>query len=98
MPSGHLDGPTAYNCTRLLIGLKGAEGNVGSVMDWIRADWFANGPLWEFWYPPLSNAPKDVKAQRFALLDSSAEVIGFDTLEGLLNRFPVATDGSDPGN
>ena len=97
-PSGHLDGPTAYNCTRLLIGLKGAEGNVGSVMDWIRADWFANGPLWEFWYPPLSDAPKDVKAQRFALLDSSAEVIGFDTLEGLLNRFPVATDGSDPGN
>jgi len=93
-PSAHIDGQLAYNCTRLLIGLKGVEGNVGSVMDWIRADWFANGPLWEFWYQPLSDAPSEVKAQRLLLFDSEVNTIGFDTLESLLNRYPVTPIGA----
>ena len=97
-PTGHINGQLAYNCTRLLIGLKGAEGNVGSVMDWVRADWFASGPLWDFWYPNLSDSPADVKAQRIMILDESSNVIGFETLDGLLRRFPPETPASNSGD
>ena len=97
-PTAHIDGQLAYNCTRLLIGLKGAEGNVGSVMDWVRADWFASGPLWDFWYRNLEESPTEVKAQRLILLDSDSSVIGFDTLESLLNRYPVTPMESATGN
>ena len=96
-PTGHIDGQLAYNCTRLLIGLKGAEGNVGSVMDWIRADWYANGPLWEYWYQNLMNSPADIRAKRLIVLDESSNVIGFETLDGLLNRYPVTAPDADSG-
>ena len=95
VPTGHINGQLAYNCTRLLIGLKGREGNVGSVMDWIRADWFANGPLWEYWYKNLEDSSPDLKAQRLILLDESSNVIGFDTLDSLINRFPVESPPGD---
>ena len=87
-PTGNIDGQLTYACTRLLIGLNGAEGNVGSLMDWIGTDWLANGSYWDDWYGNLQAAPDAIKQKRVILLDERGGVIGFETLQGLLDRFP----------
>lgn len=87
-PTGNFDGQLTYACTRLLIGLNGAEGNVGSLMDWITADWLANGSYWDDWYGNLQATPDAIKSKRIILLDERGGVIGFETLQGLLDRFP----------
>ena len=87
-PTGNVDGQLAYACTRMLIGLSGAEGNVGSLMDWLTADWLANGSYWNEWYANLEGTPEDIRGRQVVLLDDNKRVIGFETLEGLLNRFP----------
>ena len=93
-PTTQIDGSRAYTCTRLLIGLSGKEGNVGSLMDWIRTDWLANGQYWDDWYANLEGSPADIKAKRLIIFDESSNVIGFDTLEGLLRRYPPPTVSS----
>lgn len=90
-PSSMPRGELAYSCTRLLIGLSGKEAQVGSLMDWISADWLSNASLWNEWYPNLVNTPSDVKARPVVLLDENGTVIGYETLQGLLNRFPPPT-------
>jgi hypothetical protein len=87
-PTGNIDGQLAYSCTRMLIGLNGAEGKVGSLMDWIRSDWLSNSTLWDEWYENLTGTSDAIKGKPIVLLDSRKQVIGFDTLSGLLNRFP----------
>ena len=87
-PTGNIDGQLTYACTRLLIGLNGAEGKVGSLMDWIGTDWLANGSYWDDWYGNLQAAPDAIKSKRIILLDEDGGVIGFETLQGLLDRFP----------
>jgi len=93
-PTANVDGQLAYTCTRLLIGLNGKEGNVGSLMDWISTDWLANGQFWDDWYPNLEGAPSDIRTKRLILLDESSNVIGFETLDGLLRRYPPLTADS----
>jgi hypothetical protein len=87
-PTGNIDGQLTYSCTRFLIGLNGAEGNVGSLMDWIGTDWLANGSYWDDWYSNLQGTSEAVKKKRLILLDERGSVIGFDTLQGLLDRYP----------
>lgn len=87
-PTGNIDGQLTYSCTRILIGLNGAEGKVGSLMDWISTDWLANASLWDEWYSNLEGTPDEMKKRTIVLLDEKKRVIGFDTLSGLLNRFP----------
>ena len=97
-PTANIDGQLAYTCTRLLIGLNGKEGNVGSLMDWISADWLANGQYWYEWYPNLDGAPSDVRGKRVILLDQDSNVIGFETLDGLLGRYPLISAESGTAN
>lgn len=94
VPSGQPDGQLAYNCTRFLIGLSGVEGHVGGLMDWISADWLANGQFWNDWYGSIAGAADEIKARKIVLLDADAKVIGYDTLSGLLRRYPQPTTTS----
>jgi hypothetical protein len=87
-PSGQPDGQAAYNCTRLLIGLGGAEGRVGGLMQWITTDWLANGSYWYDWYDSISGTTEDIKGRTVILLGSDGSVVGFDTLRSLLERYP----------
>lgn len=87
-PSSMPRGELAYSCTRLLIGLSGKEAQVGSLMEWVSTDWLSNASLWNEWYPNLVNSPEDIKPRRVLLFDENGTVIGFETLQGLLNRFP----------
>jgi hypothetical protein len=84
MPTGEL----AYGCTRLLIGLAGKEGKDGAVLDWITADWSSNAQLWDPWHPNLVNSPDDIRARQIILLGADANVIGLESLQSLLDRYP----------
>ena len=88
LPSGQPDAQTAYNCTRLLIGLGGVEGRVGGLMEWVTTDWLSNGSFWNEWHGSINGASDEVKARRVVLLGNDGSVIGFETLGGLLERFP----------
>ena len=87
-PSGQPDAETVYRCTRMLIGLGGVEGRVGGLMDWVTTDWLANGSFWNEWHGSIGGAEDDVKARRVVLLGADGSTIGFETLGGLLERYP----------
>jgi hypothetical protein len=88
VPSGQPDGQLAYSCSRLLIGLSGLEGKVGGFMDWIGTDWLSNGQYWNDWWGAIDGAKDEVRGKRILLLDADGRVIGFETFQGLLDRFP----------
>lgn len=90
-PTGQPDAQAAYNCTRMLIGLGGVEGKVGGLMDWITTDWLSNGSFWTEWHPAISGATEEVKDRRVILLGNDGSVIGFETLGGLLEKYPPPT-------
>jgi hypothetical protein len=88
VPSAMPTGELAYGCTRLLIGLAGKEGKDGAVLDWITADWSSNAQLWDPWHPNLVNSPADIRARQILLLGADANVIGLESLQALLDRYP----------
>lgn len=88
VPNGNINGPLSYTCTRILIGLNGRDGRAGSVRDWIIADWLSNGTFWNDWAPLLAGAPEDIINKKVILLGRDGNVIGFDTLSGLLAKYP----------
>jgi len=91
VPTGNIDGQRAYNCTRLLVGLNGQDARDGSVLDWIRSDWLSNGSFWNDWAPLMAGAPDEIRGKRVVLLGADGNVIGFETLQGLLERYPPET-------
>jgi hypothetical protein len=91
VPSAMPTGELAYGCTRLLIGLAGKEGKDGAVLDWITADWSSNAQLWDPWHPNLVNSPDDIRARQLLLLGPDANVIGLESLQALLDRYPPRT-------
>lgn len=88
VPTGNIDGQRTYNCTRLLVGLNGLDARDGSVLDWIRSDWLSSGVFWYDWAPLMSGASEEVRSKRIVLLGQDGNVIGFETLQGLLDRYP----------
>ena len=88
IPTGNIDAQLAYNCTRLLVGLNGLDARDGSVLDWIRTDWLSNGSFWNDWAPLMAGATEEIRSKRIVLLGVDGNVIGFETLQGLLERFP----------
>ena len=88
VPTGNIDGQRAYNCTRLLVGLNGRDARDGSVLDWIRTDWLSNGSFWNDWAPLMSGSTEEIRGKRVVLLGADGNVIGLETLQGLLDRYP----------
>lgn len=88
MPSGQPNGQITYNCTRLAIGLSGAEGRVGGLNQWLMDDWGNNGMFWNDWYESMAGTFPETLAKPVVLLGEDNSVIGYDTLQGLLKRFP----------
>jgi len=88
VPTGNIDGQLAYNCTRLLVGLNGRDARDGSVLDWIRSDWLSSGSYWNDWSPFMAGATEEIRGKRVVLLGADGNVIGLETLQGLLDRYP----------
>jgi len=87
-PSALPNGQLAYACTRTLVGLSGTEIQAGRVVDWLRTDWLTNSTLWNEYYGNLILTDESARRRPVILLDGENQVIGLDTLDGLLSRYP----------
>ncbi len=88
VPSGLSDAQRVYNCTRLLAGLSGADTMAQPIVDWLRREWLTNATAWSPAYPPLQSMPQWVRDRQMILLDEGSNVIGLESLQSLLDRFP----------
>lgn len=86
VPSALPNGQTAYSCTRILVGLAGADTTGQPVVDWQRREWLTNTPAWFEEYPGLSGTPEDVRRRNVILMNEINEVVGLDSLQTFLDR------------
>jgi len=77
-----------YSCTRLLAGLSGMDATAQPLVDWLRREWLSNTPAWAEVYTGLQAMPESVKNKPMILLDDGSNVIGLETLQSLLDRYP----------
>jgi hypothetical protein len=91
LPTAQINGPLAYSCSRLLIGLAGRDGRVGDLMNWITNDWLGDGSFWETWYPNLRDLPAGIPERNLLLLDAQGQAIGERSISELLTEFRPMT-------
>jgi len=95
-PSGILDSQLSdpqrvYSCTRLLGGLAGTELESEPVVDWLRREWLTNTRAWSEVHSRLSDLSDPVLDRPVILLDDGSNVIGLESLRGLLTRYPPSS-------
>jgi len=83
------DSQRPYACTRILAGLSGMDSEAQSLVDWLRREWTTNTPAWTDEYDRINSMPDSVKSKTVILMDSTSNVIGLETVQGLLNRYTV---------
>ena len=81
-------GDRVYACTRVLAGLGGVDREAQPLVDWLRREWLTNTPAWNDVHGYLAGMPADVRARPLILLDDLSNVIGTESLDSLLQRFP----------
>ena len=81
-------GDRVYACTRILSGLGGVDGPAQPLVDWLRREWLTNTPAWDNVHGYLAGMPEDVRRRPIILLDDLSNVIGIETMDSLLQRFP----------
>ncbi|HAN70212.1 MAG TPA: hypothetical protein DCQ36_01295 [Actinobacteria bacterium] len=86
-PSALPNGQTAYSCTRLLVGLSGADTTGQPLVDWQRREWFTNTPAWDDEYPRLITLPESLRQKDFILMDELDEVVGLDSVQSFMDRY-----------
>jgi hypothetical protein len=77
-----------YSCTRLLAGLSGYDATAQPLVDWLRREWLNNKGQWAEVYDYLSAMPQEVKDKPMILLDDGSNVIGLESVQSLLDRYP----------
>jgi hypothetical protein len=77
-----------YSCTRLLAGLSGMDATAQPLVDWLRREWLTNTGAWAEVYTGLQGMPQSVKDKPMILLDEGSNVIGLESLQSLLDRYP----------
>lgn len=82
-------GQQAYNCTRMLLGMNGLEGEATILVDWLRTDWLSNEPHWDDFYSALVSGTSDLTGRSVVLMNPAGEVAGLTTLGALLDRYSV---------
>lgn len=87
-PSALPSGQTMYTCTRLLSGVVGVETIAAPIVKWQLDEWLQNRGMWSEVHPAFSALPPEVLARQLILLDIDKQVVGLESLGGLLTRFP----------
>lgn len=93
-PSALPWGQTAYSCTRLLSGVTGLGSSAAVLTDWQLTEWLQDRSLWNDYHGYISMLPEDVKARSVILMDADKNVVGIDTVNFLLKRYPPDPEGS----
>ena len=88
-PSVLQDGPLAYSCTRLLTGIAGQDVPAAAVVDWTLSEWLNNESLWDSYQPYFGQMPQEARDRRLILLDTDNKVVGIETLQTLMDRYPA---------
>jgi hypothetical protein len=87
-PTGLPQGQLIYTCTRLLAGVAGVETPAAPIVKWELDEWLQNRSLWSEVHPRFSGLSPEIQRRALILLDDDRQVVGLESLEGLLNRFP----------
>ena len=87
------DPQRVYSCTRLLAGLSGVDGPAQPVVDWLRREWLTNTRAWTDVHGYLAAMPDSVLDKNVILLDDGSNVIGIESIRGLLGRYPAVPAG-----
>ena len=93
VPSALTDSPFSdaqrvYSCTRIIAGLAGSDTTAQPLVDWLRREWLTNTPAWSDVYDGLVAMPESVQSKPVILLDEASNVIGLESVQSLLTRFP----------
>jgi hypothetical protein len=86
-PSALPNGQTAYSCTRLLVGLSGADTTGQPLVDWQRREWLTNTAAWDNEYPGLITLPESLRQKDFILMNEINEVVGLDSVQSFMDRY-----------
>ena len=86
-PSALPNGQTAYSCTRILVGLSGADTTGQPLVDWQRREWLTNTPAWDNEYPGLITLPESLRRKDFILMNEINEVVGLDSVQSFMDRY-----------
>ena len=87
-PTALPQGQLIYTCTRLLAGVAGVETLAAPIVRWELDEWLQNRSMWNEVHPQFSSLSPEIQGRALILLDAGRQVVGLDSLGGLLNRFP----------
>ncbi|MDA9227170.1 hypothetical protein N9P34_01270, partial [Actinomycetota bacterium] len=87
-PTALPQGQLIYTCTRLLAGVTGVETLAAPIVRWELDEWLQNRSMWNEVHPQFSSLSPEIQGRALILLDADRQVVGLDSLSGLLNRFP----------
>jgi hypothetical protein len=88
VPTALPNGQTPYSCTRMLVGLSGADSPTKGqpLSDWLLREWLTNQGAWLEEYPGLSTMPQDIRNKKFILFDVVDKVTGLEPIQTFLDR------------
>jgi hypothetical protein len=87
-PTALPSGQTMYTCTRLMSGVAGVETLAAPIVKWQLDEWLQNRGMWSEIHPAFSALTPEVLVRQLILLDTDKQVVGLESLSGLLTRFP----------
>ena len=91
-PSVLQDGQRAYSCTRILTGLAGQDVAAAALVKWQLDEWLQNTSYWDHYQAYFSQMSPETLALTVILLNDNSEVVGLDTIGGLMQRYPAKPD------
>lgn len=91
-PSVLQDGQRAYSCTRILTGLAGQDVAGAALVQWQLDEWLQNTSNWDHYQAYFSQMSPETLALTVILLNDNSEVVGLDTIGGLMQRYPAKPD------
>ena len=86
-PTALPQGQLIYTCTRLLSGVAGVEILAAPIVKWQLDEWLQNRSMWSEMHPYFSGMNPEILGRNLILLDQDRQVVGLETLGGLLRRY-----------
>jgi hypothetical protein len=87
-PSALPQGQLVYTCSRLLSGVAGVELLAAPIVKWQLDEWLQNREMWSEMHPYFISLNPEILSRSVILLDQDRSVVGLETINGLLSRYP----------